>query len=1079
MRLRHAMLSACATVLLPAHAQPVPGHDYQSLQIASSQDLPALQKLYARYSQLPYLRLEKRNAIYVLRAGFWDSARAGRAALAQTPVPGGQMRTATLRPEALVQHNWTDPLPPGPTAAPATPLPPPAPPAVATTPTAPLPAADRLKVGDDLRSFHAEDFALAYDVLLSTGDLRRAFQVAQQAVNAVPTDHLWRRKLARVAEWTQRPEVAAEQWRALFQLGDHSEEVLTNVLRLSAQMEDPSVALQVWKIRAQTSQLNPAQWEEVLQLFEEMAQPGEGSRFFEAQYLRTQDTTLLDHAARLAEHAGEDERALALHLQRASLLPFSMDSVLQAVVQLVRTDRMAQALALLQTHSSQVPPEAAEYWRMLGQIAWELGHLDAAQSAYQRYVQTPQAGVADWSRLVFLVRQEHPAQAAALALDAYRRFDALEQLVLALEIYAGLGDLQAQGRIYASLQGTALQRAQTQQRFLLLRAQYHQRSRQPELAWSDLQLALHNSPHDKDTVLTALWFLIDEGRNQPLAILLQQNTAAAADPAYWLAYAAGNQALGRHREALRWYAREVRRNPQDPLLLLNYADALEQVQQAGMAARIRRHAWLQLKQKYPSPSSVPATAFTPELLAVARLALLNQPGDPALQQVRRMTEKMRGLPSPQTDTETRALVLGWALSQSQFANARSWIWLRYTRQLQQAAALWGEAQVALNASDTQTMERLLASTDRSLPVPTRYDLAYASGHTAQALDMAFQGMQHQDPDDALHDRFRQHALDSAPYAQLLLSQESLGALERQGVHAEARWPLSPAVNLLLGWARAQQSSDDPLLQPLTPGTDRLEHLEAQWRSSRGTGSLALFHRAELQNYTGLQWKQTYRWDQRLGLEAGLDYRADSTLSLPLRVAGYEHGLYGTLNYALSKRHYLRATPRLSQYYTQYDDYLGSGRLLDLEAGYRLRTEYPDWRLRALLSQQDFSRDGGIAPASLAQLPAVLQTSIASGAVDPRSYFIPDSNTSWGLCLGMGENVGGQSLQTVYSRAWRPYIDLCLRDNSRTGNGYTAVAGMAGSWAGEDHVAVELQNSDGLSTVEGPTRMLTVRYRHYF
>jgi hypothetical protein len=64
---------------------------------------------------------------------------------------------------------------------------------------------------ESLRAFDPQDFELAYQVLLGVGDLKRAFLVAQRAVQALPGDRQWRRKLAQVSEWTQRPDIAAQQ----------------------------------------------------------------------------------------------------------------------------------------------------------------------------------------------------------------------------------------------------------------------------------------------------------------------------------------------------------------------------------------------------------------------------------------------------------------------------------------------------------------------------------------------------------------------------------------------------------------------------------------------------------------------------------------------------------------------------------------------------------------------------------------------------------------------------------------------------------------------------------------------------
>jgi hypothetical protein len=95
------------------------------------------------------------------------------------------------------------------------------------------------------------------------------------------------------------------------------------------------------------------------------------------------------------------------------------------------------------------------------------------------------------------------------------------------------------------------------------------------------------------------------------------------------------------------------------------------------------------------------------------------------------------------------------------------------------------------------------------------------------------------------------------------------------------------------------------------------------------------------------------------------------------------------------------------------------------------------------------------------------------------YFIPQGSTTVGTCLGMGENVGGQNLRTVYSRAWRPYFDACLTHNASSGLSYSGLLGLAGSVTGKDHLSVQLQNSNNAQTSGASTRSLAIRYRHYY
>jgi polysaccharide biosynthesis protein PelB len=307
----------------------------------------------------------------------------------------------------------------------------------------------------------------------------------------------------------------------------------------------------------------------------------------------------------------------------------------------------------------------------------------------------------------------------------------------------------------------------------------------------------------------------------------------------------------------------------------------------------------------------------------------------------------------------------------------------------------------------------------------------------------------------------------------------LGALSSQGLQMEARLHPLPGVQTVLGWSRATQSSDDSVLSPLVKEVDRLASLETLWTSSLGQSSLTVLQKQEWQSYTGLRFRQTSPLGARLSMEVGADYHSESSASLPLRLAGYENRLYSSVNYALGKREYLRVAPQFTQYYTQNGDFLGSGRGLDLEAGYRLRVDYPDWRARALFSYQGFNPSGSLGADALALLPASFQASLASGTIDPVRYFIPEGSTTWGACLSMGENLAGQNLQTTYSRAWRPFLDVCLRHNTVAGTGYAGTFGIVGSLSGEDHVSLQWQKSDGTAPGSDASRTLSLRYRHYF
>lgn len=931
-----------------------------------------------------------------------------------------------------------------------------------------------------LRRFQAEDFKLAYEVFLGNGQLEPALQIARQAVRELPGDRTWRRRLAQVAEWLARTDIAAEQWRALFVMGDRSQETITALLRLAPSLEDPTTALPAWLYIARQGALTEAQWNDIYWLFENASQPLRGSRFFEAQYREYHLPLLLDLAARLAANAGEDERALALYTERVQLEPMDSEALVQAVFIRLRRDQLDEALALMRTHMHRVPDRELDFWRLLGQVAWETRDYAVSQQAYARSVDSPRAELGDWSRLIFLTRQEQPQRAAELAVLAWRRFGNLEPLLLALEIYAERGETGAQARLYASLEPQQRSSAEQNLTFLRGRAQFHQRRRESQRAWADLRRAQRLAPGDETTLITTLWFLIEAGWPRELEQALAQHEKRAREsPAYWQAYAAGRLALGQPRQAGNWYRMALARTPDDPLLLAGYADALDQQQQTGMADRVRRQAWLRLAALRAERKDLPELMRRPEFQTWVRLSLGNRPGDPALALMRQLQEQLRGVSTEAADLAGRDdLVLAWALTRELPESARRWLLQRYTMAGRQAP-VWAEAQLAQQQYDLTRMTQLLRRQDQVLPPTSRIDLALVTGQTPLAIDTAYRNMARESDAAALHEHFRQQAPRQAHYVQLRALQEKLDHMERLGGELEARLVLSPGLHLLLDWTRVRQSSSDADFSALLPASDQLDKVELRWLGRERETRAALTRRTELESYNGLRLLHNGRWMHRLAYEVELDYRGASELSLPLRAAGYESSVQGALTYHLDKRNYLRASPRLSRYYTQYDDYLGSGTSLELEAGHHFRSTYPDWRARLYLQSQGYSRDGSLSTQSLQRLPAYLQTGITSGTLDPVGYFIPQDSTTVGACLAVGDNLSGLSLQHDYSRAWRPYADVCLTNNSVVGDGYIATLGIAGPVLGPDHLALQLLNSDGTVPGSAPMTIFSIRYRHYF
>jgi hypothetical protein len=938
-----------------------------------------------------------------------------------------------------------------------------------------------------MRTFNEADYGLAFDILVKAGDNQAAFLVAQKAVAALPHDKTWRMRLIQVGQWTNQKDVVTDQWLHLFQNGDHSNEAIQQVIELAPFSGNYKLALQAWAIYAQSNKPTETQWHDIYNLYEAAAEAIPGSEYFENEYKRRHIPLLLNFAAKLADNGGDDDRAERLYIQLARLKPFDQKNVLHTVHLLSRRGKLEKARDIMLEHEASVSDTEIAYWELLGEIAWTLGDENTARSSFEHYVRLPKTQESDWEKLIFLVRKKSPEQSAQLSIEAWRKFGNTDYFFRGFSIMSELGDLPVQTHLLTLLNDEEKARLEKNVQFLLLRIFYHQKMRNRDAVWSDVQIVLKLESNNVDAVSLGIWHLMDTGRTKELKrFMLKYSALALKHTTLWSGYAAACQLLEEHRQAVYWYQKIVNANANDPLTLLNYAEALTRINRSGMGERVRRHAWLQLKKRHSNPLALLKPHESNELLALARMTILDNPGDPGMELVRRLVAQLRGVPAIEKDAQTQALILGWAIAKEQFPNARTWMWTNYVRHAHKAP-LWGESQTALQLKETHVLNQLLTKHSNALPLYNRHDIAYELGDVAQALDIAFKGQLLQD-DEPMYDRFRLNAPTHSNYIQLDSQSEQQSGLTAQTHHWEARWVVTPQLHLLLSSKGQIQTPKDKIMAEITPEWSQLTKLEARWFKTRSQTSLELNN---LENgsahFWGVRLKHNYQWTGHSSLDGYVDYHNESTITPAMRVAGYESGVGIGANFTLSKREYMRVGLRFADYFSQSGEALGNGRFADIELGHRLRLDYPDWRINAYVRWQDYS-----ALLDSSQMPIPVDEGTEEGKegsnegkgrdkrrrdfFDP---FIPRSSVVTGLCIGMGENVGGQNLQQNYTKAWRYFLNMCANQDSVAGATVNGSVGGAGSITGTDHVRIQFQSGNSMLPGNAATQSLHIRYRYYF
>lgn len=923
-----------------------------------------------------------------------------------------------------------------------------------------------------LKPYNEADYRQAYDAFLAGGDIASALRVAQAAVAQRPHDLAWRKRLAQVAEWSSKPQLALEQWLAIARARG-SDDAWQAVLRLAPGVLDDAAQLDAWTHIARQRELTPDQWRAIAHLYEALGRPDDGIAFFERRYRTGRDPLMLEIAAQLMVRAGHDERAIAACRELLHTRAASGAVAVELATLLVQHGDFTGAYTTLDRHKALAQPNDKRYWEQLGDLAWRLQRDAAAREAYGAALRSDPGNRDAVERFVKLTRAEHPDQAAQIAAAGWRKSGVATLLVDALDIYWQQRDLPAMRRLFAQAQPQLQSGKLDLPYFYVLRAGFHEASGERQQALADYRHALAVDPGATQARLGLLWLLIDSRDAAALKPLLSQYAAEASnDRTFWDAYAAAWLVLGDAHRAAALYARDADRHRNDYLWLMSYADALEQSGREGAAWQARRHAWALVHR--PARGQPLPHAPRARMEAAARLAIRFAPGDEQLAIVRRVLSS-DAAPSAQhvaagsngsaaNDATVKELVLSWALSTGQSEAARAWAWRNYGRRL--AAPAWAAATMALADNDLDQAQRLLERRGRELDAAQAADLAQATGRTALAQSLVFSAMQRHPDDDAIHEQGETLLLqdvDGFALGDTFFDRDVLSGQERR---ASADLWLTPSLRLTPQVTDIRQKSTDAAQLVNVPGADRQVGLDLRLRRATGYWEAGVFHRDALASFQGWRATAATRWREGFTTTIGAGYNVRALESTPLAVGGMKRQLSAAAQYEFSRREYVNAEVAAARYYTQDGDSLGSGCGIEWELGYRVRTAYPDLTLKLAGEHWRFSKGGTVDGRAATLVPA--------GTAADAAFFMPDDYNLYGAYAAWGE-----TYRDRYGHAIRPFGQVGLTHNTLSGTGYNLVLGAGGSLLGRDHLALVFSQVRGGNGVNERVREIGVQYRYFF
>ena len=938
--------------------------------------------------------------------------------------------------------------------------------------------------------FDEKTYLLGYEVFLENRNLADAWAVANAAVRQKPDDMAWRLRLAQVSEWTARPALALENW-LLVARHSGQEDAWQAVLRLAPGQFDDAALAQALR-RELTHRPNDLPLlRQYIDTQERLGEPRPALDYLR-QHARAPQA--LQWLAQLAERAGEPDIALDAWRQLlAQPAERSVARAMQAAVLALTQGQAAQGLAWLEAVQD-LPTEnldqATELWRMTGGLAESRDHHALALAAYRKLVNTPEASIADYDALIRLLLTPQPQEAAQIAWLAWQQHHQLRHLTQALTLWSNTEQWATMGRTLAQLQAqpAAQKLLRSEPQLLRLQGLYYQHLGQAQRARPFYEAALRAAPEANEMRQALLWLLIDGNDAPALRQLLVQHEARwSASSDMHESLASAYQALSQPQVALtRYLTPHLAEHEDDFLWLMNYADALDQNQQAERAWRLRRHLlskeWQQARQgqhlgraqarsQWLSQAGLDAT----RRVARARLVLSQNPGDPGLAVLRELLRLDRAAQDGSGYSNAAAeAAIGWLQDSGQYNAERGFLWQQYARSQGLAAnrPLWAEITIALAEDDRASTGELLQAFDERLPRYDRVNAAAAIDATRQAQSAAFDTQQAQTDDNPLHLQLAENLLAFSDHAGARVQYEQLGGMNELQAGSLLHVAINPRLTLDVELKSVRRSQVSPDLLRNIP-IEGIESVLLRWRHNDGETQLRAAHRAGYTHTAPLLLRHEQRLDNRLRLSAEIGRQLVSEDSLALRVAGMKDRWALNLAYQATRQDRLLLSHWRERYQLQTGAEVGRGRHSGIEYSHTYRQDTPGLEWGAFWSTHSYTRrdPADLGEQGLAYAQRFLAPEVGTPGLD---YFLPDNFRFYGVQISTNLRY-----EQEYTRALQPYASLSRTWHSSLGPGYGLRLGMAGSVLGADHLALGFGlTRSGVQSL-GLTRSLLLTYRLHF
>lgn len=899
--------------------------------------------------------------------------------------------------------------------------------------------------------YNTKIYELAYNTFLASKKLNDAFNVAVAAVQHNPNNLVWRRRLATVATWTQKPDIAFNQWFYIARkLQDPA--AIKNAIDLGQALYkyEPLAELYLMKIRRNND--DQKAWTGYIIAEEARGQPEFAIDLLKAKNKKQPNVFYLKELARLYQNTGQSAAELQALRKVEQQKGKSATIALRIAELYYAKGDLKQAYQELLSAANLAKADNNQFWQTFAYLAWSTQDTKQAKRAYYKLLKANNYTNSDLLNLVRLEETDNPKQALQLANKGWQKFKSNPFLITLLQ----LAPTQKQWQLLQNIFRTMPQEQQQQlaEKPYYLNAQTSLWLHQGKLAkvLATYNKALRNHPNNIALKVSYLWILIDNNLEKPLTLTLRiWSQRLASTPELLPPFTAGYALLGKTDVALILYRQQFLARKNDYAWLVNYSDELDGAEYPHMATRLRLYAWSHIANTNFAKGDLDAK------LTYIRLASMYAQGDVVLSAFARMHTGLK-------NNRVNEQMMSWALSQENYALAE-YVW--HYQPASFKVPTWIQQTVALHNNDRDELLKLLDNHRHKLPHRDRVLAAERISDDRLAQTLAYKGMQQHPRDSRMYQIMERVFLKSANNVATGLRFRRVGYLGGPEWHSSAklfatpRIYIAPTFNL---W-RVYSFDKDQLLTPVTYLRNTGLKIARIYRE--GEVSITVGQAKAMKTYYHAAASISYRWNRKVTTTLMAGINQPTTETAPLLLAGKEHIIKFMLDYLHTERDSLHLEIAQHFFYTLYDQYLGNGQTVDLYLRHKLALAYPDWHVDVFGAWRNYNTKDELVTGEAGRVVPGIQTSNAD-------FFMPDNALEYGAAFGYGEN-----LLDEYTHAWRTFGQLGLFHNLDTGLGSLITLGIAGTVFGRDHLAFYLTGSDNFNDLKQLEYMIGMTYKLYF